>query len=86
MNCLHNEQTLRQSEYTHLNFKNKDTSTVLLSCYSAVQPPFDINFPWLLSFIKIPVFRSPWGNGFTPDAFICCTENINHFIIIYYTY
>ena len=35
----------------------------------AIQPPFDINFPWSLGYIRKLVFGSPWGNYFTPCLF-----------------
>ena len=45
----------------------------LVSClysFSAIQPHFDINFPWSLGYIGKLVFWCPWGNYFTP-GFVC---------------
>ena len=41
--------------------------------YSAVQQTFDINFPWLLGYIKKLAFGSSWGNYFT-TGFVCTQE------------
>ena len=38
--------------------------------YSAVQPLFNINFPWSLDYIRKLAFGSSWGNYFTP-GFVC---------------
>ena len=38
--------------------------------YSAVQPPFDINFPWSLGYMGKLACWSAWGNYFIP-GFVC---------------
>ena len=43
--------------------------------FSAFQPPFDINFPWSLGYIRKLVFGSPWGNYFTP-SFVCSQHTV----------
>lgn len=40
---------------------------VLAGPLLAIQPPFDINFPGLLGYIRKVAFRSPWRNYFIPD-------------------